>query len=451
MNAPDTHAVLQEGWRLDRQFSTRCLDWAERAAIEIGGRTISYATLDDASSRLANRLVGKGVRRGHMVAVAAGDIAEFALGVLAALKAGAAYLPIDTRHPMTRARDTLELGAPVLVLADIPLLHGFDDPDELASWPATPPIVPASGRDAAYVCYTSGSTGKPKGVVVTHRGIEGLVDDPDFLVFQPDDRIAQTSTYAFDGTTFEIWGALLHGACLVDVPRADLLSPAAFATFLARERISGMWLTTSLFNAVATRLPGAFGAMRFVLIGGEAADPVSIGRVLEHGAPPGRLINGYGPTEATSLATWHDITPADVAAGVIPIGLPMAGRRVHVMDAALRPLPQGADGELCIGGPAVATGYLGEPALTADKFIADPWSGGPDDRLYRTGDLCRELPDGRIAYLGRIDDQVKVRGFRVEPTGIAAILMGLPGVEEAVVLARDGRFGTKELVAFVRG
>jgi amino acid adenylation domain-containing protein len=462
MNAPDTYAVLHEGWRLDRQFSMRCLDWAERAAIEIGGRTITYATLDEASSRLANRLVDKGVRRGHIVAVAAGDIAEFVLGVLAVLKAGAAYLPVDTRYPMTRARDTLELGAAVLVLAGarlpdgqvpagIPVLRDFDDPAALASWPATPPRVAASGRDAAYVCYTSGSTGKPKGVVVAHRGIEGMVDDPGFLPFQPEDRIAQTSTYAFDGTTFEIWGALLHGACLVDVPRGDLLSPAAFAAFLARERISGMWLTTSLFNAVAARLPGAFGAMRFVLIGGEAADPVSIGRVLDHGRPPGRLINGYGPTEATSLATWHDITPADVAAGIIPIGLPIAGRRVYVMDAAMRPLPQGADGELCIGGPAVAAGYLGEPVLTADKFIADPWSDDPDDRLYRTGDLCRELPDGRIVYLGRIDDQVKVRGFRVEPAGIAAILMGLPGIEEAVVLARDGRFGTRELVAFVRG
>ena len=186
-----------------------------------------------------------------------------------------------------------------------------------------------------------------------------------------------------------------------------------------------------------------------LVIGGEAADPVPIGRVLRSGRAPSRLVNAYGPTEATTFATWHEVTLDDVDAGRVPIGKPIRNMKTYILDESMRAVRRGEPGELFIGGPGVANGYLHQPGLTSERFVPDSFDTESSGRLYRTGDLCRELPDGNIEYLGRIDDQVKIRGFRVEPFEVAAALRRLAGVEDAVVLARNASFGTKELIAFV--
>lgn len=456
---PQSKCSRSAAWRIDRAFTEVAQQWPDRTAIEIGGTSISYRMLEEKSNRLAHRLIGSGINPGDIVAVAANDIASFAIGALATLKVGAAYLPIDLRYSHSRAKDVLDEGAARLILAEpglphdlipaaLPVIWSYSDPEGLEPFPSTAPRVATGPDDPAYLCYTSGSTGKPKGVVIGHAGIEGLLFDPEFLPYQSHDRVGQTTTFAFDVATLEVWGTLLQGACLINIPKEIISSPRFLITFLEREKISSVWLTTSHFNAVVTRDPAAFQNIDTVMIGGEAADPEVIARVFAHGRVPRRLINGYGPTEATALATWHDIGKDDAEAGLIPIGKPLRDRTVCIRDAALQPVPVGQEGELLIGGPAIAHGYLGDAALTDDKFIIDPTGSG--QRLYRTGDLCRELPDGRFAYVGRIDEQVKIRGFRVELGGVAAALAKLPDVEEAVVLAREKSFGTKELIGFVR-
>jgi amino acid adenylation domain-containing protein len=447
--------------RVDQIFRARVGQWSERPAIKAGDGQISYAALDRRSNRLARRLLAAGLQQGQIVAIAVGDIERFAVAVLAVLKCGCAYLPIDTRYPVERVRDILVDAAPAILLAtaDFPnqlipggllVIHDFAGAG-LDAYPDHAIEATGSAEDVACVYYTSGSTGRPKGILVAHSGIPSLVGDPDFLSFGPNDRIAQASNFAFDALTFELWGALLNGGCLVHLSRDILLSAPALANFLKRERITVIWLTTSLFNALSSIQPDSFETLQVLVIGGEAADPIAVGRVLRSGHAPRRLINAYGPTEATTFATWHEVTLNDVDAGRVPIGKPIRNFRIHIVDETMTAVRPGQAGELLIGGPGVAKGYLNRPDATHASFVVDPFAPGSQTRLYRTGDLCRELPDGNIEYLGRLDDQVKIRGFRVEPFEVATMLRRLPGVEEAVVLPRPAAFGTSEMTAFVRG
>jgi amino acid adenylation domain-containing protein len=453
---------LSVSQRVEQIFSERAARWSERAAIKIDERQVSYGELDGLSSRLARHLIQQGVGRNSVVAVATGNIEYFAVAVLAILKAGAAYLAVDTRYPVDRVRDILTDAAPAILLADtefptglipagLPVIHDFTRDSALGVHSPLSISVAADANDTACIYYTSGSTGRPKGIEVAHRGIPGLVSDACFVPFGPDDRIGQASNFAFDAITFELWGALLNGGCIVHIPKDVLFSAPALAKFFELERITIIWLTTSLFNALASSQPNAFETLRVLVIGGEAADPLPIGRVLRCGHAPRRIVNAYGPTEATTFATWHEVTLDDVDAGRVPIGKPIRNMKAYIVDESMLAVKCGETGELLIGGPGVANGYLHQPELTSECFVPDPFDTESSARLYRTGDLCRELADGNIEYLGRIDDQVKIRGFRVEPFEVAATLRRLAGVEDAVVLARNASFGTRELIAFVRG
>jgi amino acid adenylation domain-containing protein len=451
---------LKQAWRLEREFLNRSKDWKDWPAIEDTGRIWTYEDLSTISNQLAHRLIDQGVKPGDIVALATRDIASFVIGALAIVKIGAVYLSVDTRYDRNRARHVLfEKAAGLLLIsgelgqdcipAGLPVLQDAFDPSVLKSFPSQTPVIESATDTPAYICYTSGSTGRPKGVVVGHAGIAGLVDDPNFAPIVPRNRVAQTTTYAFDGSTIEIWGALLNGACLVAVQKDTLLSPAKLAEFIRIQRIDVMWLTTSHFNAIATRFPAAFSRLTTLMIGGEAADSDVLAAFFEAGCPPVRVINGYGPTEATSLITWHEIQAKDAIAKVIPIGKPLLGRTVSIRNAALAQVPVGEAGELCVAGDAVASGYLNAPNLTAEKFVTldecEPMT------IYRTGDLCREREDGSFEYIGRMDEQVKIRGFRVELSGVASALGKLTGVAEANVLARKTLHGSNELIGFVRG
>lgn len=303
--------------------------------------------------------------------------------------------------------------------------------------------------DAAYVIYTSGSTGTPKGVCVSHQAVVRLVVETDFIRVVPEDRVAQASNASFDAATFEIWGALLNGARVVGVDRETALSPSAFASWLREEGIRVLFLTTAWFNQVAAEVPDAFSGLRQLHFGGEAVDPRPVRRVLREGAPE-RLLHVYGPTENTTFSTWHLVTEVPEGAVSIPIGKPLANTVQYVLDEDMAPVPPGGVGELWLGGDGLAWGYLGQPALTAERFVPNPFSERPGTRLYRTGDRVRLLADGAVTFEGRVDAQVKVRGFRVEPGEVEAALLRHPDVRQAVVLAReDEAGGSRRLVAYV--
>jgi acyl-coenzyme A synthetase/AMP-(fatty) acid ligase/acyl carrier protein len=286
-------------------------------------------------------------------------------------------------------------------------------------------------------------------VAVEHRGVVRLVRGTDYLTWVPGDRVAQASNASFDAATFEVWGALLNGAALVLVPRDTALLAGALAHAVAERRISVLFLTTALFNQVARERPDAFAPLRVLLFGGEAADPAAVRRVLAAGRP-GHLLHVYGPTENTTFSTWHPVREVPANAETVPIGHALAGSSAWVADERLRPAGDDAEGELCLGGLGVARGYLGHPALTAERFVPDPF-GEPGARLFRTGDRVRRGEGGALEFVGRLDGQVKIRGFRIEPGEVEAALRAHAQVGDAAVAAVEDARGEKRLVAYVVG
>jgi amino acid adenylation domain-containing protein len=314
----------------------------------------------------------------------------------------------------------------------------------------TPPDggLPVDADSLAYVIYTSGSTGAPKGAAVPHRAVVRLVRDADFVQFGPGDRVAQVANAAFDAATWEVWGALLNGGCVVGFDRETTLSPPLLAEALRAERVTGMFLTSALFTQTVAAVPDAFATVAHLLVGGDAVDPGAARAALAAGAP-GRLVNGYGPTENTTFSTWHHVAEVAADAWTVPIGRPIAGSTAYVLDGGGEPVPEGWPGELCVGGWGVARGYLARPELTAERFVPDAFGGTPGARLYRTGDRVRWNARGELEFLGRVDFQVKIRGFRVEPGEVEAALAAHPAVREAVVVVRPDVGGDRRLVGYV--
>jgi amino acid adenylation domain-containing protein len=317
----------------------------------------------------------------------------------------------------------------------------------------TPAVQPArvfrsgAGPDnLAYVSYTSGSTGRPKAVGTVHRGVVRLVRTEGYATFPPDEVFLQLAPISFDASTLEIWAPLLNGGRLV------LMSPGApsiedIGRALERQRVTTMWLTSGLFHQMVEHHLGALGGLRQLLAGGDVLSAAHVRRVVE-GLPGCRMINGYGPTENTTFTCCHVARP-DSFDHSVPIGRPIERTRVYLLDRDLQPVPAGVPGELYAGGDGLARGYLGQPDLTASRFVPDPWSGESGARLYRTGDLARYRTDGEIEFLGRTDHQVKLRGFRIEPGEIEAALERHPAVARAVAMVREHTPGDKRLVAYL--
>jgi amino acid adenylation domain-containing protein len=425
----------------------------DAAAVVHGGETVTYAQLDARAEGLARRLRRAGAGRGARVGVCMERGAGLAAAWLAVLRAGAAYLPLDPAHPAERLAWMLEDagatlvvagdGAPALAIGGVRVVRAEDGGGD------GPPVeAEIDPSDVAYVVYTSGSTGLPKGIEVPHRAVARLVRGTDFAQLEADDRVAQVSNPGFDAATWELWGALLNGAALAVVDRDDALVPAALVAALRASGATALFLTTALFNGVAREVPDGFRTLRHVAFGGEAVDPDAVRGVLAAG-PPRRLLHVYGPSENTTFSTWHLVQAVPPAAATVPIGRAVASSTAYVLDAALRPLPPGLPGELCVGGDGVARGYLHRPRLTAERFVPDPFSIEPGARMYRTGDRVRAGRDGALEFLGRMDQQVKIRGFRVEPGEIEAALRAHPRVAGAVVVPREDAPGDRRLVAYV--
>ncbi|MCS0634800.1 amino acid adenylation domain-containing protein [Streptomyces sp. LP05-1] len=429
-----------------------------------GAPVVSYGQLVTRAARFADRLRAAGAGPEAVVAVLLPRSTDLVVSELAAVWAGAAVLPLHPEWPAARIRTVLAAAAPVALIcppgtetpAGLTVLHpdpgpgGAPEPargDTVAD-AACPPPVEVSAAQLAYVMYTSGSTGMPKGVAVPHGAVLALAADSRFTGPAYRSTLVH-SPHSFDAATHEIWGTLLRGGELVLVPDAPL-DPLRWRESLTgegAEPVGSAWFTAGLFALLAQEAPETFRALTEVWTGGDVVSPAAVTAALA-AAPGLRITNGYGPTETTTFATAHPYDPATAVPGEpLPIGRPLDATTVRVLDSALRPVPAGARGELYLGGAGLARGYLGDPARTAERFVPDPY-GPPGSRVYRTGDLVRLRPDGALDFLGRADDQVKLRGHRVEPGETEAALAGLPGVARAAVAVRPELPGGPALVGY---
>lgn len=442
-------------------FAAQCARQPDAVAVVCDSTVLTYRQLDIASDRVADALMAFGAGPERLVALLLPRSVAATVAMLGVVKAGAAYLPLDVTHPPARnlfaMRDTAAVAAIAPATGECqvgeyqvpegcPVLEIELNTGRIS---ADPPRGPGGAEaviadNLLYAIYTSGSTGVPKAVAITHANLIAQVCDSGSLPIGPGDRMLNAAAPAFDATGLEIWGPLLHGACVVTLA-GQFPTPREFAQLLSRHRIDIAWLTAGLFRLLAETDPGMFAGMRVLLTGGDIVSPVAA-RAVKQACPALRLFNAYGPTEVTILATAHEIGAADLNARRLPIGKALTGYQVFILDERLQPVPPGGEGELCVAGAGVARGYLNRPELTAERFPlcpSDPVGG----TMYRTGDLARWNDDGSVDFLGRLDFQIKLRGYRIEAGEVEAALSAHPSVAESVVLAREIE-GEKQLVAY---
>jgi amino acid adenylation domain-containing protein len=446
---------------IDALFEAQARRVPERIAVISGAESLTYADVNAAANRLAHALRARGIGEGSPVGVCLERSPRLIVAMLGILKAGGCYVPLVPELPAARLAQQLhESGATVVVTAHqwldrvpAPVAYCVDDAPGIDSEPVGNPAWPVKADQPAYVLFTSGSTGTPKGVAVTHRNIVNyttaigrllgfdLVADPRALHF------ATVTTIASDLGNTAIYPALLSGGCLHLIPEEVATDASAYADYIAARAVDVLKITPSHLRALMAGAGGAVLPNRYLVLGGEACPWDLVELVARVGRC--RIVNHYGPTETTVGCCAFMIGDRNVrqwAPATVPIGRPLANVRAYVLDAHRQPVPVGIHGELYVGGPGVAQGYLGRPDLTAERFVADPFAGTPGARMYRTGDRVRQLPTGDIEFLGRADDQVKIRGYRVEPAEIEAVIRSVPGVTQAAVVARGDR-----LVAYVCG
>lgn len=454
-------------------FAAQAAARPEATALTFGDVSMSYAELDAASNRLARLLIAQGAGPEKMVALMMPRSIDMIVAMLAVLKAGGAYLPIDPEYPADRVAFTLGDASPVVAVTTVAFAGTFaragtrllvvDDPAVRAALDAHDPApvtdadrsAPSLASNAAYVIYTSGSTGRPKGVVVTHGNVTRLFEALSSVVEIDSEQVwTFFHSYAFDFSVWEIWGGLLYGGRVVVVSKEVSRSPEDFLRLLVREQVTSLSQTPSAFYALAQadEQDPALGdrlGLRYVVFGGEALDPSRLrGWFDRHGETAPLLVNMYGITETTVHTTARPLSRRDCERGLSVIGRGLADLKLYVLDNRLQLVPPGTAGELYVAGAGVARGYLSRAGLTATRFVADPFAAD-GSRMYRTGDVARWTHDGELVFIGRADDQVKIRGFRIELGEIESVVAGCPGVGQAVVVAREDTPGTKQLVAYV--
>ncbi len=427
----------------------------DATAIVAGDQLLSYGELNRRANQLAHRLRSLGVRPNVLVGLCVERSLDMVVGLLGIVKAGGAYVPLDPTYPPERLTYMLEdAQAQVLVtwerLASVLGMRGervvyldrdtelLEQQDELDPTPST------TADDLAYVIYTSGSTGRPKGVQITHNGLLNLIfwHQRVFSV-KSSDRATQLTSPAFDATGWEVWPYLACGASVHLPDDVTRVSPVLLRDWLVKHQITIAFLPTALAEAaIALEWPPET-ALRYLLTGADTLHRYPLSSL------PFALINNYGPTEATVVATFGPVPPLEQPDGPPSIGRPIDNTRIYILDECQRQVPIGVPGELYIGGAGVARGYVGRPDLTAERFIADPFGSEPGARLYKTGDLARFLPDGQIAFMGRTDQQIKIRGYRIEPGEIVSRLNRHPAIQTSIVLAREDTAGDKRLVAYL--
>jgi amino acid adenylation domain-containing protein len=456
-NATESHYPREKS--INRLFEERAAQMPGAVALVSEDEQVSYEELNRRANQLARYLRRLGVSAEVPVGICVERGVELIVGLLAILKAGGAYVPLDPYFPQQRLSFMLKDSGAAVLLTQESLLDRLPECSArrfcldadwgLSAQESEEDLVGGAGAEnLAYIIYTSGSTGNPKGACITHRAVNRLVINTDYVDLRPSDKVAQASNASFDAATFEIWGALLSGAQLIMIKRETALSPQAFAAQLKNDGITVLFLTTALFNQIVRERPEAFATLRHLFFGGERVDTHSVRLMLKGGAPE-HLRHVYGPTETTTFATSYPIRHVPDGANTIPIGRPIANTQVYILDRGLEPVASGVAGELYIGGDGLQRCYLNQAELTAEKLIPNPFGDAAGSRLYKTGDLARHLPDGEIEFLGRLDNQVKLRGFRVELGEIESALSNHPFVRENVVVLREDGSGDKRLVAYV--
>lgn len=454
-------AAYEREATVDSVFADRARETPDAIAVVGGERQLSYGELDRASGRLARQLASRGVGRGSCVGVPDRRSTAMVVALLGILKAGAAYVGIDSDLPTTRLGRLLKDAGVTLVCAPSEDAHRFDatgvtlidvegEADEIAGGPEVPSENEHGATDVAYVSFTSGSTGEPKGVEIPHRGVLRLVRGAGYVKLGPGEVVLGVAPLAFDASTFEIWGPLLNGGRLVLAP-PGALSTAELADAITKHQVTTAWFTAGIFHEMVDHQLGALSSLRQVLAGGDVLSPVHVNRLLSVLGPESSVINGYGPTEGTTFTCCHRMNGGSRVDGAVPIGRPITNTWIAIVDPGGRLVPEGIPGELWIGGDGLARGYAGRPDLTEEQFIPNPFPGLPGDRLYRSGDRVRRRTDGNLEFLGRVDRQVKVRGHRVEPAETEAALLGHPAIAQAHVIPMDFGRDDRRLVAYLVG
>ncbi|WP_431783575.1 plipastatin non-ribosomal peptide synthetase PpsC [Bacillus subtilis] len=462
LNEDETHYLIHELNRtkidyprnetISRLFEMQAEQTPNAVAIVSDTQVFTYEDLNSWANQIASVLQIKGVGPDSVVALLTGRTPELIAGILGILKAGGAYLPIASDLPVERIAYMLsDSGAALLLQSEKTEKQLLDIEceqiiiEDIQKQGKTKNVDSSAGpHSLAYIIYTSGSTGKPKGVMIEQRSVIRLVKNSNYITFTPEDRLLMTSSIGFDVGSFEIFGPLLNGAALHLSDQQTFLDSHQLKRYIEHQGITTIWLTSSLFNHLTEQNEQTFSQLKHLIIGGEALSPSHVNRI-RNVCPEVSIWNGYGPTENTTFSTCLHIQKTYELS--IPIGRPVGNSTAYILNQWGVLQPVGAVGELCVGGDGVARGYLGRPDLTKEKFVPHPFA--PGDRLYRTGDLARWLPDGTIEYVGRIDDQVKVRGYRVELGEIESALRQIDGVKEAAVLARTAQTGSKELFGYI--
>ncbi|MFI6153760.1 amino acid adenylation domain-containing protein [Kitasatospora sp. NPDC051170] len=459
-------AQPEEARSLDQAETTvpaLVLAQAERApealAVLHNGEQLTYRQLTQNAARLAHWLRVQGVRTDDLVALLLRPGIPTVTAMLAVAMAGAAYLPLDPAYPDAQLALVLDDARPALVLtepgeqervrtAGRPV-HALPQALRAARClPAAPPVTSAGPDTLFNVLYTSGSTGKPKGVLLHHGGVLRMMHRPEFVPMGPDDTVSHLSPLNFDGATYEIWGALTHGARLVVLDKELVLAPTELRAAVREFSVTTLLVTTPLLNRIIEDAPDLLQSLRRVYFGGELISVPHIRKALRW-CRPGTLLHSYGPTENSFTSSWYPIEEVPEGARTLPIGGPVPHTRLHVvLEGTLTPAPPYVPGELLLGGAGVARGYLGDPLRTAERFVPDPFGGEPGGRLYRTGDRVRWAADGQLEFIGRADNQVKIRSQRVELGEVEAALRAQPEVRAGFVTARINGRGEKEIVGY---
>ncbi|MCK4258178.1 MAG: amino acid adenylation domain-containing protein, partial [Halanaerobiales bacterium] len=425
----------------------------ENIAVVFKEQSLTYRELNKKVNQLAKVLRNKGICPDQVVGIMLDRSLEMIIGVLAIVKAGGAYLPIDPEYPQSRIEYMLKDSQIEFLVSHRDLTDNLDftgeiidvDDKNLYKGDASNLERVHTSNNLAYVIYTSGTTGKPKGNLTMQYNVVRVVKNTNYIDIKKEDKILQLSNYAFDGSVFDIYGALLNGATLVLIKKDALLELSQLTKVIKEKEISVLFITTALFNALVDLNITCFENVRKVLFGGERISVKHAKKALEYMGKD-KLIHVYGPTESTVYATYYYINEIAPKVDNIPIGSPLANTEIYILDKNNNLSPIGVGGELCISGDGLAKGYLNRPELTAEKFTQNPFA--PTERMYRTGDLARWLPDGNIEFLGRIDEQVKIRGFRIELGEIENQLQSIENIKDAKVIVRNDSLGNKYLCAY---
>ncbi|KAF9994340.1 hypothetical protein BGZ80_007837, partial [Entomortierella chlamydospora] len=437
-----TDAVYPDDICIHQLFENQVKKSPDTIAVVYEDQSLTYRELNARANRRAIQLRDRGIEPGCFVVTMLERSFELVITQIATLKVGAAYVPIDPKAPVDRQSFVInDCGARLLVIGEktkIPVefepmsmrlsndcTDGNDSMEHVADL-----NLAGSTRDTAYAMYTSGSTGTPKGVLVPHKGIARLTINNGYADIGPNDCVAFAANPAFDASTFEIWAPLLNGGRVAIIDSDSFTDSRRLSEAIDRYNITAMFLTTVLFNQFVSSIGSSLAKLKYLISGGEQESIESYKKLLGYGGPQ-HLVHCYGPTETTTFATTYEVTRIEEHQTRLPIGRPISNTKTYVLDTLRRPVPMGVVGELYIGGPGVANGYLNRPDLTEERFLPDPFCGHADARMYRTGDLVRYMPNGDLLFVGRNDHQVKIRGFRIELGEIEARLSELSIVKEA--------------------